>query len=123
MRLIMLAGLAAGAVAIFAPEQGSSLMRSLEHGVAWGIGREIVHNLLGYHHELVSPTAQPVKTALHRRQTAYGKTRTKARRVLTIASACPACFRRSANGRSPIEPVWKLDEILSSTNFSRFFQF
>ena len=49
MRLIMLAGLAAGAVAIFAPEQGSSLMRSLEHGVARGIGREIVHNLLGYH--------------------------------------------------------------------------
>jgi hypothetical protein len=24
-------------------------MRSLEHGVAWGIGREIVHNRLGYH--------------------------------------------------------------------------
>jgi hypothetical protein len=52
MRLILLAGLAAGAVAIFAPEQGSSLMRSLEHGVAWGIGREIVHNLLGYHRHL-----------------------------------------------------------------------
>jgi hypothetical protein len=49
MRLIVLAGLAAGAVAIFAPEQGSSLMRSLEHGAAWGIGREIVHNLLRYH--------------------------------------------------------------------------
>ena len=32
----MLAGLAAGAVAIFAPEQGSSLMCSLEDGVAWG---------------------------------------------------------------------------------------
>jgi hypothetical protein len=36
-------------------------------------------------------TAQSVKTALHRRQTAYGKTRTKARHVLTIASACPTC--------------------------------
>ena len=50
---------------------------------------------------------------------AYGKTRTNARHVLTIASACPdvyarfpACSCRSANGRSPADAVRKHGEFL-----------
>ena len=50
MRLFILAGLAAGAIVVFAPEQGDGLMRSVVHGFGWGIGREIAHNILGYHH-------------------------------------------------------------------------
>jgi len=46
MRLFILAGLAAGAIAVFAPEQGAGLMRSVVHGFGWGIGREIAHNFL-----------------------------------------------------------------------------
>ena len=36
MRLFILAGLAAGAIAVFAPEQGAGLMRSVVHGVRLG---------------------------------------------------------------------------------------
>ena len=50
MRIIILIGLAAGAIAVFAPEQGAGLMRSAVHGFGWGIGREIAHNILRYHH-------------------------------------------------------------------------
>jgi hypothetical protein len=50
VRIIILIGLAAGAIAVFAPEQGAGLMRSAVHGFGWGIGREIAHSILGYHH-------------------------------------------------------------------------
>ncbi len=40
MRLLVLAGLAVGAIAVFAPQQGAGLMRSVVHGFGWGIGRE-----------------------------------------------------------------------------------
>ncbi len=48
MRLFILAGLAAGAIAVFAPEQAGGLMRSVVHGFGWGIGREIAHNIFGH---------------------------------------------------------------------------
>ncbi|HME86699.1 MAG TPA: hypothetical protein VKG91_19675 [Roseiarcus sp.] len=44
MRIIVLAGLTVGAIAVFAPEQGTGVMRSVAHGFGWGIGREIAHN-------------------------------------------------------------------------------
>ena len=50
MRLFILAGLAAGAIAVFAPEQGAGLMRSVVPGFGWGIGREIAHNIFGHRH-------------------------------------------------------------------------
>ena len=50
MRLFILAGLAAGAIAVFAPDRGAGVLRSVEHGFGWGIGREIAHSILGYHH-------------------------------------------------------------------------
>ena len=46
MRIVVLAGLAVGAIAVFAPEQGAGLMRSVVDGFGWGIGREIAHNIL-----------------------------------------------------------------------------
>ncbi len=48
MRLFILAGLAVGAIAVFAPGPGAGLMRSVVHGFGWGIGREIAHNILGH---------------------------------------------------------------------------
>ncbi len=50
MRIIVLAGLAVGAIAVFAPEQGAGLMTSVVHGFGWGIGREIAHNIFGHRH-------------------------------------------------------------------------
>ena len=50
VRLFILAGLAVGAIAVFAPEQGAGLMRSVVHGFGWGIGREIAHNIFGHRH-------------------------------------------------------------------------
>ena len=50
MEFFILAGLAVGAIAVFAPQQGSELMRSVVHGFGWGIGREIAHNILGRRH-------------------------------------------------------------------------
>jgi hypothetical protein len=50
MRLFILAGLAVGAIAVFAPQQGFGLMRSVVHGFGWGIGREIAHNIFGHRH-------------------------------------------------------------------------
>ncbi len=47
MRIIIVIGLAAGPIAVFAPEQGAGLMRSAVHGFGWGIGREIAHNIFG----------------------------------------------------------------------------
>ena len=38
MRIIVLAGLAVGAIAVFAPEQGAGLMRSGVHGFGWELG-------------------------------------------------------------------------------------
>jgi hypothetical protein len=50
VRIIVLAGLAVGAIAVFAPEQGAGLMRSVVHGFGWRIGREIAHNISGHRH-------------------------------------------------------------------------
>jgi Na+-translocating ferredoxin:NAD+ oxidoreductase RnfA subunit len=49
MRPLVIAGLIVGGVAIFAPDQGAGLMRSVVHGFGWGIGREIAHSLFGHH--------------------------------------------------------------------------
>ena len=49
MRLFVLVGLVVGAVAVFAPDQGAGLMRSVVHGFGWGIGREVAHNMFGHH--------------------------------------------------------------------------
>ena len=49
MRLFILAGLAVGGIAVFAPDEGGGLMRFVVHGFGWGIGREIAHNLFGHH--------------------------------------------------------------------------
>ncbi len=48
MRLFIFAGLAVGAIAVFAPEQGAGLMRSVVDGFGWGVGREIAHNMFGH---------------------------------------------------------------------------
>jgi len=48
--MIVLLGLVAGAFAIFAPEQGAGLMRSIVHGFGLGIGREIAHNVFSHPH-------------------------------------------------------------------------
>ena len=40
MRTLVIVGLIGGAVAVFAPDQGAGLMRSVVHGFGWGIGRE-----------------------------------------------------------------------------------
>jgi hypothetical protein len=44
MRTLVVVGLLAGAVAVFAPDEGAGLMRSVVHGLGWGIGREVAHN-------------------------------------------------------------------------------
>ena len=49
MRLVILAALAMGAVAVFAPSEGAGLMRSVLHGFGWGIGREVAHHMVGHH--------------------------------------------------------------------------
>jgi hypothetical protein len=49
MRTLVIAGLIVGGVAIFAPNQGAGLMRSVVHGFGWGIGREVAHSLFGHH--------------------------------------------------------------------------
>jgi hypothetical protein len=49
MRTLVIVGLIAGAVAVFAPDQGTGLMRSVAHGFGWGIGREVAHNMFGHH--------------------------------------------------------------------------
>jgi len=48
MRTLVIVGLVAGAVAVFAPDQGAGLMRSVVHGLSWGIGREVAHNMFGH---------------------------------------------------------------------------
>lgn len=45
MKTLVIVGLIGGAVAIFAPDQGGGLMRSVVHGFGWGIGREVAHSL------------------------------------------------------------------------------
>jgi hypothetical protein len=50
MRTLVIVGLIAGGVAVFAPDQGSGLMRSVVHGFYWGIGREIAHKLFRNRH-------------------------------------------------------------------------
>jgi hypothetical protein len=51
VRTLVLLGLIAGGVAVFAPDQGAGLMRSVVHGFGWGIGREVAHSLFGGHHQ------------------------------------------------------------------------
>ena len=47
MRLVLLAGLALGAITLFAPNEGAGVMRSVVHGFGWGIGREVAHHIFG----------------------------------------------------------------------------
>ena len=49
MRLVLLAGLALGVIAVFAPNEGAGLTGSVLHGFGWGIGREVAHNMFGHH--------------------------------------------------------------------------
>ena len=49
MRTLVIVGLIAGGAAVFAPDQGAGLMRSVVHGFYWGIGREIAHSMFGHH--------------------------------------------------------------------------
>jgi hypothetical protein len=49
MRTLVMVGLIAGAVAVFAPDKGAGLMRSAVHGFGWGIGREVAHSMFGHH--------------------------------------------------------------------------
>ncbi len=49
MRTLVIVGLIAGTVAIFAPDQRAGLMRSVVHGFGWGIGREVAHNVFAHH--------------------------------------------------------------------------
>ena len=49
MRTLVIVGLVAGAVAIFAPDQAAGLMHSAVHGFGWGIGREVAHSMFGRH--------------------------------------------------------------------------
>ena len=49
MRTLVIVGLIAGAVAVFAPDQGTGLMRSVVHGFGWGIWRELAHSMFGHH--------------------------------------------------------------------------
>ena len=50
MRTLLIVGLIAGAVVVFAPEQDAGLMRSVVHGFGWGIGREVAHILFRDRH-------------------------------------------------------------------------
>ena len=49
MRTLVIVGLIAGAVAIFAPDQRAGLMRSVVHGFGLGIGREVADNVFAHH--------------------------------------------------------------------------
>ena len=49
MKTLVVVGLLAGAVAVFAPDQGAGLVRSVVHGLGWGIGREVAHKTFGHH--------------------------------------------------------------------------
>ena len=49
MRTLVIVGLVAGAVAVFAPDQVAGLMRSVVHRFGWGIGREVAHSMFGHH--------------------------------------------------------------------------
>ena len=49
MRTLVIVGLIAGAVVVFAPEQDAGLMRSVVHGFGWGIGREAAYSMFGHH--------------------------------------------------------------------------
>jgi hypothetical protein len=42
MRTLVMVGLIAGAVAIFAPDQGAGLMRSVVRGFGWGSGAKLL---------------------------------------------------------------------------------
>ena len=45
MRTLVIVGLIGGMIAVFAPDQGAGLMRSVVHGFGWGIGREVAHSI------------------------------------------------------------------------------
>jgi hypothetical protein len=42
MRTLVVVGLLAGAVAVFAPDEGAGLMRSVVHGLGWGSGARLL---------------------------------------------------------------------------------
>ncbi|HZZ25322.1 MAG TPA: hypothetical protein VFE60_23405 [Roseiarcus sp.] len=41
MRTLVIVGLIAGAVAVFAPDQGAGLIRSVVHGFGWGLSARL----------------------------------------------------------------------------------
>ena len=69
MRLVLLAGLAVVAIAVFAPNEGAGLMRSVVNGFGWGIGREVAHNMFGHHlvSASVSGSRTPARPRAHSR--------------------------------------------------------
>ena len=70
MRTLVVVGLLAGAVAVFAPDEGAGLMRSVVHGLGWGIGREVAHKVFA-HHRWWRPGVRLV--ALNRRDELRGR--------------------------------------------------
>jgi hypothetical protein len=48
VRLFILVRLNVDAIAVFAPDEGAALMRSVVHGFGWGIGHEIAHSVFGH---------------------------------------------------------------------------
>jgi len=48
VRLFILVGLDVDAIAVFAPDEGAALMRSVVHGFGWGIGHGIAHSVFGH---------------------------------------------------------------------------
>ena len=48
VRLFILVRLDVDAIAVFAPDEGAALMRSVVHGFGWGIGHEIAHSVFGH---------------------------------------------------------------------------
>jgi hypothetical protein len=46
--LFILVRLDVDAIAVFAPNEGAALMRSVVHGFGWGIGHEIAHSVFGH---------------------------------------------------------------------------
>jgi hypothetical protein len=48
VRLFILVCLDVDAIAVFAPNEGAALMRSVVHGFGWGIGHGIAHSVFGH---------------------------------------------------------------------------
>ena len=62
MRLFILVRLDVDAIAVFAPDEGAALMRSVVHGFGWGNGHEIAHRVLATD-DVQVPAADPKNAA------------------------------------------------------------